>query len=138
MIYNDILAYCFGTRFLYFFICFTYIIYYVWSGRVLLYKRQKKDNKKTESIKDKILFSKYKEKIPALFYFYYYAVIIVNFVLIIIYFIFMAIPETVSYGKWILNAHFIFNSVWNLIPLIMFWQKNLRVNGYKYDRWLKK
>ena len=101
-------------------------------------KGKRKSIKKTESVKDKILFSKYKEKIPALFYFYYYAVIIVNFVLIVLYFVFASIHETVSYGKWILNAHFIFNSVWNLIPLIMFWQKNLWVNGYKYDRWLKK
>ena len=101
-------------------------------------KSKRKTIKKTESVKDKILFSKYKEKIPALFYFYYYDVIIFNFILIILYFIFMLIPETAPYGKWILLAHFIFNSVWNLIPFIMFWQKNLNVNGYKYDRWLKK
>lgn len=101
-------------------------------------KGKRKAIKKTESLKDKILFSKYKEKIPSLFYFYYYSVIILNFILILLYFIFMAIPETVSYGKRILLTHFIFNSVWNLIPFIMFWQKNLNVNGYKYDRWLKK
>lgn len=101
-------------------------------------KGKRKEMKKKESIKDKILFSKYKEKIPTLFYLYYYAVVIVNFILIILYFIFMAFPKTVSYEKWILLAHFVFNSIWNVIPFVMFWQKNLRVNGYKYDRWLKK
>lgn len=125
--------------FFYTFLCLGCAIFLMNDLVSFYYKKGKrKEIKKTQTLKDKVLFSKYKEKIPGIFYFGYYTAFIVNFILIVSYFIVFSIPEIKSYSKWIVVAHFIFNSIWFITPFIMFWQKDWRVKGFKYNRWLKK
>lgn len=93
--------------------------------------------KKDETFKDKILFSKYKTKIPKLFYAYYYTILTFNIISIIIYAFFKLIPILNSYEFKIGQSIIICNIISIIIMEIPFWQWG-RARGWKFDRWLKK
>lgn len=94
--------------------------------------------KKTESFKDKLTFAKYKKRIPQLFYICYFVIIAVNAVGLILLAVFYAIPKLKTCAYWNDVILTIFNILCIVIPNILFWQKDMHIKGFKFDRWLKK
>ena len=93
--------------------------------------------KKVSSFKDKLLFSKYKAKIPTLFYVYYYAVSIVNTVFLILCTVFRFVSSLKPYGHKLYIAVIVLDLIFILVVLIPFWNGGTH-QGFKFERWLKK
>lgn len=98
---------------------------------------RKKINK-ASNFKDKLLYSKYKERIPKLFFIYYYVISVINPVTVILFIVFHQVSVLNHFAKPTHIALDTFNILCMLIPSILFWQKDVRAKGFKYDRWLKK
>lgn len=94
--------------------------------------------KKTENFKDKLTFEKYKKRIPRLFYICYFVIIAVNALGLILLAVFCAIPKLKACAYWDDIILTVFNGLCIAIPNILFWHKDIRAKGFKFDRWLKK
>ena len=93
---------------------------------------------KSSNFAEKFFYSKYKSKIPKLFYCYYYIALAFSPIMLIVYIIFINIPDLKPYEIYVQLIDYIFNFIWLSLPEIFFWQKDFRSKGFKYDRWLKK
>ncbi|MFR6065420.1 MAG: hypothetical protein ACLUH5_05170 [Eubacterium sp.] len=94
--------------------------------------------KKTEKFKDKLTFAKYKKRIPQLFYICYFVIITVNALGLILLAVFYAIPKLKACAYWDDIILTVFNILCIATPHLLFWQKDMRAKGFKFDRWLKK
>lgn len=105
----------------------------------LYYNRsaQKKINKNS-NLTEKLLYSKYKEKIPKIFYIYYYVISVINPITVILFIVFHQVSALNHFATPTHIALDTFNILCVLIPSILFWQKDVWAKGFKYDRWLKK
>lgn len=98
-------------------------------------KSRIKKIKKEENIIDKLLYWKYKDRVPKLFYILYYLMLLLHPIAIIAYLILSKISLLESYANWVIGAVALYDFIYVNGILILFWSNK---SGWNFGKWLKK
>lgn len=100
-----------------------------------LNKSALKKRRKSESFKERMLYSKFKEEIPKALLLLYFSILIVHPVAIVVCILLRFIDTDISFniGGIIAKTIFYFDIAWMLIIMLLFWTPG---TGFAYERWI--
>ena len=121
---------------LYFLISFIYIRGFIYGiKRYQLNNSAYKKRKKDETIKEWLLYSRYKDEIPKFLRIFYYAILLIHLVCIITCVFLYIINLPLNIGVAIVKVMGCFDAAWIVILALLFWSPG---REYAYERWITK
>lgn len=103
--------------------------------RYQLNKSAYKKRKQSETLKESLLYSKYKEEIPKILIILYYLVLIIHIAGLIICILFYIIEILFNIGELVVRIIVWFDIIWMIIIAVLFWSPG---KEFAYKRWIVK
>ena len=107
-------------------------------GGLLDYQLNRKaynKRKEGQSLKEAILYSRFRNEIPNILLILYYLVLIIHAIAVIVCFSFNITNLNSNIGDFITRVIFYFDGFWMIILQLMFWRSK---PGFAYERWISK
>ena len=105
---------------------------------IILYQMNKsavKKREKGQSLKERFLYSRFRDVLPRLAVIWYFIVVAIHPLILVACVILTLADVSNEIGKWVALSAPIFDTVWLAVLYVMFWQSK---PGFKIDRWIKK
>ena len=123
-------------------ILFSYVLGFVQMRLILgcitiyqLNNSARKKRLKGQSLKERFLYSRFRDVLPRLAVIWYFIVVAIHPLILVACVILTLADVSNEIGKWVALSAPIFDTVWLAVLYFMFWQVE---PGYKHDRWIKK
>lgn len=117
-------------------LAFLTIRWYLWGIKTYpLNTSARKKRKKGETIRERFLYTRYREEIPKFFLGLYFVIVFLHAAVLIVWVIQHFVGPYPFFGHCMTVTLIVFDAVWMLLLRLMFWSRD---GSMPYERWVPK
>lgn len=117
-------------------LAFLFIRWFLWGVKEYpLNTSARKKRKRGQTFKEWFLYSRYREEIPKILIILYFSIVLIHPLILLCCIVFLFIKSLAIVGPLIATGIALFDGLWLLILLILFWSPGKDI---PYERWIKR